>query len=95
MEELVVKEILNEEGKKVGETEYLNGKPHGLCRLWSPDGVLILSARMSNGEYHGKYQSWWNNGIPKEEGEFIEGKRAGVYRWYKEDGSLWQERTYE
>jgi hypothetical protein len=25
---------------------------------------------------------------------YAEGKRIGIYRWYKDDGELWQEHDY-
>lgn len=61
-----IREILDEDGKKVGECEYLNSKLHSLSRVRSPGGVPVLNAQMSNG----KHQSWWNNGVSKEEGEY-------------------------
>jgi len=27
-------------------------------------------------------------------GEFADGKRIGEYRWFKEDGTLWQSHEY-
>jgi len=87
--------ILNDEsGRKIGEAEYLDGKAHGITRIWSPDGVLTQEAEMEHGEYHGKYKTWWNNGNRKEEGRFYRGKRVGLYHWYSENGVLIKEEDY-
>lgn len=83
--------IEDQAGRKIGEAEYLNGKPHGVTRVWNPDGVLTLEAEMDSGEYHGKYTSWWDNGQKKEEGQYHRGQKVGAYRWYSENGALIQE----
>ncbi|MFC1773539.1 toxin-antitoxin system YwqK family antitoxin [Pseudomonadota bacterium] len=83
--------LKDESGRKVGEAEYVDGKPHGISRIWTVEGVLSLEAEMENGEYHGEYRSWWDNGNKKEEGKFYRGKKVGLYRWYSQDGSLLQE----
>ena len=94
MSEREIRTLNDKSGYKVGEAEYLNGKPHGITRHWAPDGVLTLEAEMEFGEYHGKYKSWWNNGNKKEEGRFYRGKRVGLYRWYSTNGVLIQEEDY-
>jgi antitoxin component YwqK of YwqJK toxin-antitoxin module len=56
--------------------------------------VLTLEAYSLEGEYHGRYRSWWDNGVLKEEGTYISGQRVGIYRWYKDTGELWEEHDY-
>ena len=41
------------------------------------------------------YQTWWDNGRPKEAGTFLAGKRIGIYRWFNESGDLHQEHNYD
>jgi len=62
--------------------------------MWSADGTLILKAQNQNGERHGSYKSWWDNGAPKEQGTYEAGKRVGTYRWFTQNGELWQEHDY-
>ena len=81
-------------GRKIGEVEYLDGKPHGLTRIWTPAGVLTQEAELEFGEYHGKYCTWWDNGKKKEKGRFSQGRRFGLYRWYSECGKLIKEEDY-
>jgi hypothetical protein len=38
--------------------------------------------------------TWWDNGIPKEWDQYAADKLVGVYRWFLENGDLWQERDY-
>jgi antitoxin component YwqK of YwqJK toxin-antitoxin module len=86
--------IRNAAGSKIAEAECENGAPNGITRTWSDEGVLTLEAQLSDGDYDGPYRSWWNNGQPKEEGTFRKGKRIGLYRWFREDETLWSEHDY-
>jgi antitoxin component YwqK of YwqJK toxin-antitoxin module len=52
---------------------------------------LILEDHYKNGERHGSYKSWWDNGALKEQGWHEAGKRVGVYCWFPQNGELWQE----
>jgi len=42
-------------------------------------------------QFDGSYQSWWDNGVLKEQGVFKNGVRQPGYRWFNEDGTLHQE----
>lgn len=63
-------------------------------RVWSEGGVLVLEAEMTDGRYHGRYASWWENGNRREEGRFYRGICVGLYRWYSERGGLLKEEDY-
>ena len=86
--------VTSSSGAKLGESELVNGVPHGKQRLWNELGVLVLDASCERGEYHGEYRAWWDNGNLKERGSFNRGKRVGVFRWYTEDGELLKEQQY-
>ena len=62
--------------------------------MWSKDGTLILEEHHQNGQRHGPYKSWWNNGALKEQGLYEADKRVGIYRWFRESGELWKEHDY-
>jgi antitoxin component YwqK of YwqJK toxin-antitoxin module len=94
MPRVELREIRDDNGHRIGEAEFVDGKPHGRSRLWSVGGVLIEESHFLNGEYDGSYKTWWNNGKPKEAGAFANGKRIGVYRWFSESGHLVQEHNY-
>jgi antitoxin component YwqK of YwqJK toxin-antitoxin module len=88
---LEIRTIKADSGERIAECEFVDGVPHGRMRTWSEDGVLLIEALFVRGEYHGRFQSWWSNGLRKEQGEYRCGKRVGVYRWFREDGTLLQE----
>jgi antitoxin component YwqK of YwqJK toxin-antitoxin module len=88
------REILGEKGQVLASAEFLDDVLDGPSRVYSPDGVLTQESTYQGGELHGHFQAWWNNGMPKESGSFDKGRRIGLYRWFKEDGSLWQEHDY-
>ena len=84
---------------------YASGKPFSaiertgpnatVLRSWLEDGTLIFEiSRTESREKHGRYRSWWNDGVLKEEGTFHYGKRTGMYRWYLPSGALWKEHDY-
>lgn len=89
-----VREIRDEQGRLIGEAEYVNGKRHGKLHIWTSQGVLVQESHFRKGEYDGPYQTWWDNGKPKEIGKFLSGKRVGVYRWFTESGELLKEHEY-
>ena len=45
-------------GKKFYESEFVNGKPHGLSTLWDEKGNRIRQGFHVNGKAHGAW-SWW------------------------------------
>jgi antitoxin component YwqK of YwqJK toxin-antitoxin module len=87
------RQLLDEAGAVVSTAQYLDGKLDGIAQTFSA-GVLIEEACYEAGQLHGPYRSWWHSGTAKEEGTFNRGSRVGKYRWYKLDGSLWQEHDY-
>lgn len=78
-------------GQLFAETEFVGDTPHGRARQWTEAGTLILDATNKNGLKDGLYQSWWDDGRPKERGLFIAGERQKGYCWYHPDGSLWKQ----
>ena len=86
--------ISSQSGAKLGECEFVDGIAHGMCRIWNEAGVPTLEATMLHGHYYGLYSSFWANGAIKERGEYILGKKVGLYRWVYESGLLMQEHDY-
>ena len=77
-------------GQLFSETEFVNGVKNGRIQEWSEAGVLLLYACLKNGEFDGQYEGWWDDGKPKEQGEFKDGVRQPGYCWFHADGSLWR-----
>ena len=87
--------LLHPNGKPFSGVERID-QSRTILRSWTEDGTLILEAGLdANRDYDGSYKSWWDNGVPKEEGTFRAGKRIGTYRWYLESGELWSAHTYD
>lgn len=87
----VVRRRWYQSGKLFSETEFLLEKPHGRTRQWTETGTLILDANNKHGVKDRQYQSWWDNGTPKERGVFVDGTRQPGYCWFDPSGSLWKQ----
>jgi antitoxin component YwqK of YwqJK toxin-antitoxin module len=94
MSEKEIQIIEDVAGRRLVEVEYEDGRPCGVSRRWSPEGVLIEEAGVEGFDYHGHYRSWWENGKKKEEGRYFRGRRIGLNRWYSETGFLLKEEDY-
>jgi antitoxin component YwqK of YwqJK toxin-antitoxin module len=89
-----IRKILGPDGAVLGTAEYLDEVLDGVSRIYSTAGVLTQESHFSGGELHGPYRSWWENGHPKEQGEYVRGKRCGRYVWHQEDGSVLKTHEY-
>jgi antitoxin component YwqK of YwqJK toxin-antitoxin module len=63
-------------------------------REHSASGVLIVEEHLEDGQRHGAYTAWWENGKLREQGRYYRGVRVGLYRWYGETGMLLKEEDY-
>ena len=63
-------------------------------RVHADNGKLIVEEHLLDGQRHGSYRAWWDNGRPREEGRFHRGVRVGLYRWFGESGMLLKEEDY-
>jgi antitoxin component YwqK of YwqJK toxin-antitoxin module len=89
-----IRKILGGDGAVLGTAEYLGRLLDGVSRVYSTAGVLTQESHFSRGELHGPYRTWWDNGQPKEQGEYVRGKRSGRYVWYQEDGLVIRTHEY-
>ena len=78
--------------------QYLDGKKHGVHRVWYYSKLGRSSLReectYKNGKEHGKYREWWNNGQLEKECDYLDGKKYGLEREWYDNGKLRRERTY-
>lgn len=63
-----------------------SGKPHGLARVYHPDGRLAGELRYRNGLLHGRCRQWDENG--RLLGEFTMKRGTGVQREWHDNGQL-------
>ena len=61
---------LDENGRKIAEIEYREGKRFGLTREWSSSGSLIVEAFYALDALHGRRMEWYESGAPKLESEY-------------------------
>lgn len=64
------------------------GRRHGVCREYYPDGKLSGTASFVHGTLQGEFVLMYPNGKVERRGGYREGKRHGRYTEQAEDGSL-------
>ena len=90
----LTREIHGDDGRLLATAEYVDDVLEGVSRVFSTGGVLTQELTYQARKLHGPYRTWWDNGKPKESGTYDMDRRIGLYRWYYEDGTLWQEHDY-
>jgi antitoxin component YwqK of YwqJK toxin-antitoxin module len=73
------RKILSPTGSVLGTAEYLDNRLDGVSRIYSDTGVLREESHFSRDELHGSYRTWWASGHRKEQGEYVRGRRSGLY----------------
>ncbi len=71
------------DGSKKSEIFYKNGVRHGSTLEWSEKNNLTDSCSYVNGYLKGLCKKWYDNGIPKSEGQFDTLKTGRWIEWYK------------
>jgi antitoxin component YwqK of YwqJK toxin-antitoxin module len=67
--------------------EFVGGDDgRSLSTLWHPGGTPRLRAEELDGEYHGKFETWYESGSRKSLGHYERGRRVGVWRCWNETG---------
>ena len=80
--------------KQLSKTFYFNGALHGPYESYQMD-KLLAKGRYKEGKLDGERVTYWGNGTTiMEKGNFTEGKRFGVWEYYKVDGTLRRRVTY-
>ena len=68
------------------DADQVGAEPPGGGVVWCEDG---------DGLKQGPYRSWYDNGELEEEGQYQDGKRVGVWRFFDEKGELKGTRTFQ
>ncbi|MDA9872613.1 hypothetical protein N9C25_00150 [Saprospiraceae bacterium] len=63
------------------EYEYLNGKIHGYYYGWTYEG-WIARGNYREGEKHGLFEEWYENGQLKSRGNYSNGEIIDLKEWY-------------
>jgi antitoxin component YwqK of YwqJK toxin-antitoxin module len=74
---------------------FSDGELHGDYKVYfMPAQKPKIEAKYLQGNLHGKYREFYENGRVKSEGQYAGGKENGVWRYYGEDGLLETEIEY-
>jgi antitoxin component YwqK of YwqJK toxin-antitoxin module len=73
-----------------------NGQPFtGVAYTNLPSGLRVQEMPMKHGLFHGVVREWYEDGKPKVETNFVEGKRHGSNQYWFPDGTLMKTQRYE
>ncbi len=82
-------------GRKLLQGEYVNGKAEGLWTRWHQSGKLKSTFHDKGGEFHGVLTQYYEKGQTLRTGSYVDGKEEGVFRVWWEDGALKIEEYYQ
>ena len=82
-------------GQKALESNYKDGKPHGLQSVWYENGQKSSEFTVKDGKPHGLMTSWYENGQKKSENPWKDGYKDGLDTWWFENGQKRLEHTYK
>jgi antitoxin component YwqK of YwqJK toxin-antitoxin module len=81
-------------GEKKFSYPLLNGKPHGVCKIWHQNGALKKEEPYEGGELTGLVREWYSSGAPESETAYMKGLRHGIQRLFLENGQRVAERNF-
>lgn len=84
----------NEDGSKIAEYSYINGRRHGEAVVYYNNGVLKEMGNYQYNERHGKWRVWDEKGNLKTTGNYKEGKQHGHWYFYYPNGKKKLQRNF-
>ncbi|WMI65489.1 toxin-antitoxin system YwqK family antitoxin [Aestuariibaculum sp. YM273] len=81
-------------GNMAEKETYRAGKLDGESLSYAENNKLISRANYLNGEMHGKYVVYFLDGTPEVEGQFKNGQKSGVWKYY-EKGVLKEQKNFD
>lgn len=73
---------LDAKGDTLEKVQYLNGSMEGQRVLYYPNGQIHIVENYTSNQYNGPYQSFYENGAPKQFGAFKNGQFEGDLKSY-------------
>lgn len=73
------------DGKVAEETHYVDGLKHGSCKIYSDKGIVLEATVYQKGQYNGPAIFRDTNGFIASKGNFVLGKKEGVWEFYEKD----------
>jgi len=86
---------LYENGKVYQQGTYDKGYKHGIWNEYSADGQLLSTLSYRWDQLYGPYDRFWENGIPKEKGTYLNGKLVSKRFLFYRDGKKAAEEIYD
>lgn len=80
-------------GQLAEKTEYLEGKQHGESFIYNEEGKVTKYYNYRNGQLHGQAIIYNAEGEKLQEGQYVEGKKSGTWKYYS-DGKLEKEENF-
>ena len=77
-------------GKIAEEIIYKNNLKEGICKRYTENGIIIEESAYKNNDYNGNATFKDSDGNLISKGNFVEGKKAGVWQFF-EKGKLVKE----
>lgn len=59
-----------------------------------PSGKTQWRVKLKDGKRQGKYLEYWENGHVRVKGQYEEGEKTGVWKYYNEDGTFKEKQTF-
>ena len=88
------KYIWNENGQKMIEGFYINGKREGHWTYWKDNGVIEDEGNFLNGKFDGLWISKYQNGENDIERTFLNGRYQGIVTHFRVDGTIQSQVEY-
>ena len=85
----------HDNGKKMGERTYKDGKREGLTTMWYETGQKSEEVTYKDGEQEGLSTFWYVNGQKETEGTWKDGKEEGLHTFWYENGQKRRQATYK
>ena len=77
-----------EAGESRAEAHFVEGKLHGVFKLWHANRQLAEEGNYSDDQRHGMFSTWDEGGVKVLEQNFVNGKRNGEMKRWHPNGQL-------
>lgn len=84
------KKEYHKNGKIAQKENYENGVIEGLSVSYHENGKWKIKATYKSGHLEGTYIEYFKNGIIKVKGEYINDDKVGLFKYFNEDGTLYE-----
>ncbi|MEM6724030.1 MAG: hypothetical protein AAF598_08330 [Bacteroidota bacterium] len=88
--------LIMDNGASLKETgTYYEGQLHGTRTVFAR-GKIVETVNFQKGQLHGLTTRFYDDGkTKKEEGNYLNGKRDGIHKWFDQEGQVIIEYTYK